>query len=34
MEHIQWNRVRLHLDQGHRQVDEVFVFFSHSDDPT
>ena len=34
MEHIQWNRVRLHLDQGHCQVDEVFVLLSHSDDPT
>ena len=34
MECVQWNRVRLHLDQGHRQVDEVFVLFSHSDDPT
>ena len=33
MERVQRNGVRLYVDQGHRQVDEVFVLFSHADDP-
>ena len=33
MECIQWNRVRFHLDQGHCQVDKIFILLSHSDDP-
>ncbi len=32
MQGILGNGVRLHFAEGHRQIDQVFVFLAHADD--